>query len=148
MSFIIREMTNEDRECVAEMMRTFYSSPAVHTSGSREIFLADIDACVGNSPYLEGYVFESDGETAGYAMVAKSFSTEFGKPCLWVEDIYFTPEHRGKGYAGIFFKMMDEKYKGSLLRLEVDGDNEGALRAYQKSGFEVMPYVELKKDIP
>lgn len=147
MNLKIKEMTGADRECVMEMMRTFYASPAVHTQGSEEIFFADTDACIGNSPYLEGYVFEHDGETVGYSMLAKSFSTEFGKPCIWIEDIYFIPEARGMGYAGIFFKMIEEKHKGSILRLEVDADNENALRAYRKSGFEVMPYIELKKDV-
>ena len=143
----IRPLTASDKECVKEMMRVFYASPAVHTSGSEEIFTADIEACVGSSPYLEGYIFEDDGETVGYAMLAKSFSTEFGKPCVWIEDIYLLPKARGRGYAGSFFKMLDEKYKGHILRLEADADNVTALGAYRRAGFEEMPYVEMKKDI-
>lgn len=142
----LRPMTYADRECVKAMMRTFYASPAVHTSGSEEIFLSDINACIGNSPYLEGYIFELEDKVVGYAMLAKSFSTEFGKPCIWIEDIYLIPEERGKGYAKSFFKMLDEKYKGCILRLEADAENETALRTYRKCGFEIMPYVELKKE--
>ena len=51
-------MRQDDKPLVLEMMRVFYSSPAVLTNGSEEIFANDIDACTGVSPYLEGYVFE------------------------------------------------------------------------------------------
>ena len=59
----IRKMTLEDKPAVQEMMREFYTSPAVLSNGSEEIFAADVDACVGDSPYLEGYIFEESGET-------------------------------------------------------------------------------------
>ena len=141
----IRIMRDADRGSVIEMMRTFYASPAVLSNGSEEIFKADVDACVGDSPYLEGYVFESGGDIQGYAMIAKSFSTEFGKPCIWIEDIYLKHEHRGKGFATDFFAFVEEKYPTSLLRLEVEEENERAMRVYKKCGFEVLPYTEMKK---
>ena len=97
MSYATRSMTEADRETVLSMMRTFYASPAVLTNGSEEIFAADIDACVSNNPYLEGYMLLWEGQVAGYAMAAKSFSTEFGKPCVWLEDLYLKPEFRGQG---------------------------------------------------
>ena len=86
----IRSMHESDRASVLEMMRVFYASPAVHTNGSERIFQADISACVGDSPYAEGYVFEQDGVIAGYGMIAKSFSTEFGKPCIWIGRMFWS----------------------------------------------------------
>ena len=83
----IRTMTENDKDAVLEMMRVFYASPAVWSNGSDEIFLTDIETCINGSPYLSGFVFEENGALLGYAMVAKSFSTEFGKPCVWVEDM-------------------------------------------------------------
>ena len=54
----IRPMTIEDKADVLDMMRVFYSSEAVLSNGSEEIFLNDIENCIGDNPYLEGYVFE------------------------------------------------------------------------------------------
>lgn len=88
MNVKFRKMNSGDRDEVLEMMKKFYSTPAVYTNGSEEIFKNDFENCVGESTYLEGYVFESEGQICGYSMLAKSFSTEFGKPCIWVEDIY------------------------------------------------------------
>ena len=138
-------MEEKDRACVLDMMRVFYASPAVLSNGSEEIFQADIENCVNSSPYLEGYIFENDGEIQGYAMLAKSFSTEFGKPCIWIEDIYLKEKYRGQGIGSRFFKFIDEKYPGVIFRLEAEEDNKIAINVYKKAGFDVLPYLEMKK---
>lgn len=147
----IREMREADRAQVVAMMQDFYTSPAVFTDGSIEIYQADVDACVGESPYAEGFMLEwsEEGEAvpevAGYCMVAKSFSTEFGKPCIWVEDIYLLEQFRGKGIAGELFKFLEKRFPEAILRLEVEHDNPRAIRAYEKSGFGTLPYLEMVK---
>lgn len=146
MGFSIRQMVESDRAAVMDMMQTFYSSPAVLTNGSAEIFDADIDACVSDSPYAEGYVFEDGGEIIGYGMLAKSFSTEFGKKCIWIEDLYIKEPYRGRGIGCAFFNMISEKYPNHLLRLEAEEENERAIAVYKKNGFEVLPYLEMKKE--
>ncbi len=143
--FSIRKMREDDRDGVLQMMRIFYASPAVHTNGSEEIFNADIDGCVGDSPYLEGYVFEVGGETVGYGMIAKSFSTEFGKPCIWIEDLYMKEGYRGLGIGSAFFKFIEESFPCSILRLEVEEENTRAVAVYRKNGFHTLPYMEMKK---
>lgn len=141
----IRMMTRSDAPEVMDMMRAFYASAAVFTNGSDEIFTADIENCLNGNPYIEGYIF-CDGENVlGYAMIAKSFSTEFGKPCIWIEDIYLKEEYRGIGIGHKFFDYIADKYKGHVFRLEVEEENETAKRLYEKCGFSVLPYMEMKK---
>ncbi len=142
----IRSITPADKTQVLDMMSVFYNSNAVHTNGSNEIFNADVDACLRDNPYLEGYVFEIDGAIIGYGMLAKSFSTEFGKPCVWIEDIYLKEDYRGKGLGGIFLDFVSNKYQNSIIRLELEHDNTRALKAYQKGGFEKLPYLEMVKN--
>lgn len=147
---VIRNMTEEDAGKVIEMMRGFYASPAVASNGSQEIFRRDVEACTGENPYLEGYVFteeEAPGRNpiVGYAMVAKSFSTEFGKPCIWIEDLYIERGSRGKGIGTEFFDYIEKKYPASVIRLEVEGENENAVRVYEKCGYDFLPYLEMKK---
>ena len=145
MQSIIRYMEEKDRHAVTRMMRDFYSSPAVFTNGSEEIFEADFNACIGESPFIEGYVFEGDGEIMGYAMIAKSFSTEFGKPCIWIEDLYIKDEYRGLGIGKAFMEFIADKYDGCVIRLEAEEENERAIKLYEKCGFNVLPYVEMIK---
>lgn len=145
MSDVFRLMTREDKNVVIDMMRVFYASPAVLSNGSEEIFANDVENCVNGSPYLEGYVFEEKGELQGYGMLAKSFSTEFGKPCIWIEDLYLKDAYRGQGIGSRFLNFVAEKYPDAVLRLEVEEENECAVKTYQKCGFEVLPYMEMKK---
>lgn len=147
MGTVIRPMTKADKDCVFDMMQIFYNSSAVLSNGSEEIFNNDIENCVNDCPFLEGYVFEENDIIQGYAMVAKSFSTEFGKPCIWIEDLYIKPKYRGKGIGSSFFKYIEEKYPNTLMRLEAEEENENAIRVYKKNGYEVLPYLELKKAV-
>lgn len=138
-------MVAKDRIPVLEMMRVFYASPALFTNGSEAIFEADIDHCINGSPYVEGYVFENEGTIQGYAMVAKSYSTEFGKPCIWIEDLYIQDAYRGLGIGSAFLQYIRQKYPDAILRLEVEAENERAVAVYRKCGFEELPYMEMKR---
>lgn len=143
-STTIRTMTIEDKSSVMEMMQVFYTSPAVLSNGSDEIFESDIENCVNDSPYLEGFIFEDGKEIQGYGMIAKSFSTEFGKPCIWIEDLYIKPKYRGAGIGSMFFDYLKDKYTNHIFRLEVEEDNGRAIHVYEKNGFTVLPYMEMK----
>lgn len=145
MTDTIRYMKEQDRQRVLEMMRVFYASEAVFTNGSEDIFNTDIDNCVNENPYIEGYVFENGDHIQGYAMIAKSFSTEFGKACIWIEDIYVKEEYRGLGIASRFLGFIEQKYPNSLFRLEVELENERAVNVYKRCGYDVLPYMEMKK---
>lgn len=141
----IRVMVEEDKKCVMEMMEVFYASPAVSTNGSEEIFRSDVENCVGECPYIEGYIFQDDKEVQGYAMVSKGFSTEAGKVCIWIEDLYVKSEYRGLGLGGNFFEFLEKKYPGTVIKLEVDKENERAIKLYEKCGYQNLPYFVMKK---
>ncbi len=142
----IRLMQPGDKEAVLAMMEVFYASPAVLSNGSAAIFANDFEACVNNeNPYLEGYLFEENGLIQGYAMVAKSFSTEFGRPCIWVEDLYIKENFRGAGIGSLFLEFIEKNYPRTVLRLEVEEENGRAVKVYEKNGFNVLPYMEMKK---
>ena len=139
----IRMMTPADISDVLEMMRVFYASEAVSTNGSEEIFRADVEQCLGQSPYLEGYILEQNGVLAGYGMLAKSFSTEFGRPCIWVEDLYLKPEYREQHLGSEFLQHVRKKYPEAVCRLEVEPENTRAVHTYEKNGYGTLPYTEM-----
>lgn len=129
------------------MMRVFYASEAVLSNGSDEIFSSDITACVSDSPFAEGFIFTLGGpdreEIAGYAMLAHSYSTEFGKRCVWIEDLYLLEKARGLGLASQFLDYLNESYPDALHRLEAEDENEHAVEIYKSKGFRKLPYIEM-----
>ena len=145
MDSIIRPIEEKDKNTLLEMMRVFYASEAVFSNGSEEIFLNDINNCINENPYLDGYVIENGEDILGYSMVAKSYSTEFGKSCIWIEDLYIKPEHRGKGLGNKLMEFIASAYTDCIFRLEVERENTAAVNLYKKHGFTVLPYTEMKK---
>lgn len=145
MEVTFRKIKKGEEKAVIDMMREFYSSPAVYTNGSEEIFSSNLSSCVNNSPYLDGYLFIAKEKIVGYGMIAKSFSTEFGKPCYWIEDIYIKKEFRHNQIGTKFFDFIFNEYKNGIFRLEVEKENESAVKLYEKCGFTFLPYLEMKK---
>ena len=138
----IRKIQREDAETVRDMMCKFYTSPAVMTNGSEEIFVANVENCLGGSSLVEGFVFDDDGKIIGYGITAKSYSTEFGGECVWLEDIFIETEYRGRGVGSKFIRYVKELYPDKILRLEAEEDN-AAVKLYERHGFKKLPYLEL-----
>ena len=143
MDFKVRKFKYQDKFEVLQMMEAFYASEAVSTNGSKEIFENDFENCVNENPFLDGYVLYSDTDILGYAMFAKSFSTEFGKMCIWIEDLYLKKEYRGQNIIPRFFEYTKSVYPNVLFKLEVENENTHALHVYKKLGFKNLPYSEM-----
>ena len=62
-----------------------------------------------------------------------------------LDDLYVFPEFRNRGAGGAFLDYMAQTNPNALLRLEVEEENEGAVALYQRHGFEVFPYMEMKR---
>lgn len=88
---------------------------------------------------------EANGSLVGYCMMANSFSTEFGKPCVWLEDIYIKPEYQNMGVGRQVMNYFVDANPNAVLRLEVDDKNTMAIHVYEKQGFKKLSYVEMMK---
>jgi GNAT superfamily N-acetyltransferase len=145
--YTLRPMEAQDKESVIRMMRGFYASEAVHTNGSEEVFNNDVDACVSDNPYASGYVFvREDGSICGYSMLSHSYSTEYGRYSVWIEDLFLEEDARGKGLSDMLFDYVKEKYPDHIHRLEVEETNLRAIRTYKKNGFKTLPYAEMIRE--
>ena len=146
-NYSLRPMEAADKETVIEMMRGFYASEAVHSNGSEEVFNNDVDVCVSDDPFASGYVFtREDGSICGYSMLAHSYSTEYGRHVIWIEDLFLEEDARNKGLSSMLLDLINEKYPGHIHRLEVEETNLRAIRTYKKKGFMTLPYAEMIRE--
>jgi GNAT superfamily N-acetyltransferase len=141
--FTIRKITAADKEIFINMMRKFYTSPSVITNGSEKIFEDNFKNCNGGSNFVEGFIFCVEDKIIGYGILAKSYSTEFGGECIWIEDIYIESEYRRCGYGSRFIEFVKKNFPDKILRLESEKVNSNALELYKKFGFKELPYLEL-----
>ena len=145
---MIREMTSADKEYYLKFTDDFHHSGAVLAPIDPSFYEGTFNNAVSGSPYVKGYIFEHEGKVIGHSIIAFSFSTEVGGECLWIEEIYVLPEHRGKGCGKEFFNFLFKEYKGRIkrFRLEVEEENEGAVRLYKSLGFRFLAYDQMIND--
>ena len=143
----IRVLQPEDFQQVLDMMRVFYASDALLVHPDDSVLARTLRDSMAGGPYVTGYGFEVDGDLAGYGMVNRSYSTETGGICLWIEDIYILPQHRGQGIGTAFLKFVEALGGAVRLRLEAEPENERAMHVYRKAGFRELGYTQLIKEL-
>ena len=147
---MIRPITREDRETYLTLCREFYHSPAVLHPVPEEYFAWTFDRMAEGSPFVKGYLLEQDGNIAGYALLAVTFSQEAGGEVLWIEELYLREECRGKGLGTELFAYLETQRPGAVtrFRLELEPDNLDARRLYEKVGFSELGYRQMVREFP
>ena len=143
---MFRRMREEDRALYYHYVDLFYHTDAVNAPVPTENYAACFDEMMRSDTYLRGYLFEDEGESCGFALLSKTYSQEAGGFSVTIEEIYIDPAHRNRGLATEFFTYLKEQSDIMRLRIEVEDDNEGAKRLYERMGFELLPYLQMVID--
>lgn len=75
---MIRSVTADDKRVFIALAKQFYSTDAVLSPIPNENFENTFAELMRSDLYAEGFMIESDGKAAGYALIAKTFSQEAG----------------------------------------------------------------------
>ena len=145
----IRKMNLSDKKEVLAMMSEFYASPALLHHSPAHILEKDFDDCVSDLPFAEGYVFIKGDRIAGYSIISKGYSTEYGGISIMIEDWFVKSEYRGQGIGKQYFDYIEKAYRDIAvrIRLEVEPANFGAIKLYEKCGYENLPYKQMTKEL-
>ena len=96
----IRDATAAD----SALIHQFIVELAIYEKAEHEVEVgpAEVEASLfGNDACARAFICEKDNTPIGYAVYFYNYSTWLGKNGIYLEDLYVTPEQRGKG-AGKF----------------------------------------------
>lgn len=95
----------------------------------------------GAEPVCRALIAEVAGQAVGFALYFTSYSTFRTQPCLWLEDLFVLPEHRGHG-AGLALLRAVAAAAVALGCPRLDWSvldwNTDAIRFYERCGARVL----------
>ncbi len=143
---MFRPITEADKALYMKYVDLFYHSDAVEAPVPRANYEVTFNELMRSDDYLKCYIFEHDKTPCGFALLSKTFSQEAGGVSVTIEEIFIEEQYRGKGLATEFFEFLKSLPDAARLRIEVEDDNEGAKRLYERMGFELLPYLQMVID--
>ncbi len=143
----IRNFQLEDKQAFISMCNDFYNCGATLEPIKSEQMEQTFQYIIEDNSYVKGFIFEQNGEVAGYGLVFLYYSNEVGGLCGFLDEIYISPTFRGEGLGGNYLKdissVLGEDIKG--LRLEVCHTNKRAIKLYEEMGFTSLDYKQMVK---
>ena len=94
---------------------------------------------INNDNYGNCFKIVFEGEIAGYIILAKYFSFEFGGEILFLDELFVKPEFQGKSLgkkALEFVKDYSFENDFKVVLLEIENHNEKAKKLYEYYGFQ------------
>ena len=143
-----RDLTPEDHDLVVPMVIDFYHSDAVdHPVDTAILERSFRDAADPAEPLLRGLLVQWDGAPAGYMYITQCYSAEVGGRCVFIEEIFLKEEFRRRGLGSQIMAWLEQEYPSARrFRLEVTQANQGAVRLYQKAGYQFLHYDQMVLD--
>lgn len=100
-------------------------------------------AILDNSKSIYWVIVDEFDQPFGNVSALKEWSDWNAGYYWWIQSMYISPEHRGKGFINLLIDAVKREMKkenGLELRLYVHNSNTTAIRAYKKLGFTKTDY--------
>jgi len=137
MNYEILKAEISDIPELSQMMKDFYAID-FYTFDEQKT-KDNLGKFINNENYGNCFKIIFEGEIAGYIILAKFFSFEFGGEILFLDELFVKLEFQGKSLgkkALAFVKDYSVKNNFKVVLLEIENHNEKARKLYEHYGFE------------
>ena len=144
---LIRPFRPDDWEEFLEMAKAFHWSDAVDHNTPVSHFEKTFARVMTDVPFSEGHIIEEDGKIAGYGLIFINYSNEWGGMMYTWDEIYVKPEFRNRGIGTAYIKEMENSHRdiAAVYRLESEEENTGAVKLYERLGYQRVKYRQMFK---
>lgn len=129
-----------EKDAAVDLIRQFWKAHNNYNQ-SKEEALADLEQWTDSGH--EFFFIHRDDETVGFIHLGSR-----GNKPDWLEDVFVVPRYQNQGIGTSAIKIMEEevkKYSDSLY-IEAAARNQGAIRLYQKLGYNCLNTITIRKD--
>ena len=136
----LRLATEDDVATLVELVRAYHEGDGIE---SDPVELPSVlMRLLTDSTKGRIWLIELNADVVGYVAVCLGYSIEFRGDAV-VDEIYLAPQRRGRGIGSRALALTiaeTAKLGAHALHLEVDPDNEAAVRLYRRAGFATRRY--------
>jgi ribosomal protein S18 acetylase RimI-like enzyme len=128
--------TASDENHLIALMRAFYA--VEHLRFDEDAVRRALRALFGDGRFGQVFLIRSEGEVAGYLVLAFGFSLEFHGRDAFVDELYVREPFRGRGLGRAALAHAEAVCRDAgieALHLEVDRENGRAQALYERAGY-------------
>jgi ribosomal protein S18 acetylase RimI-like enzyme len=110
---------------------------------ARETATASVGAALADPALMRYWLAEEDGAPVAAISVTREWSDWRNAAYWWIQFVFVVPERRGQGLLRALVEHVRAEAVAAgaaEVRLYVHPENTRAVRAYEKLGFEPLPY--------
>ena len=121
---------------LCKMMKDFYAIDLYPFD--KKVTIENFEKFINEEKYGDCFKILFEGQIAGYIILVKYFSFEFGGEILFLDELYVKPEFQGKSLgkkALEFVKNYSAENGFKVVLLEIENHNDKAKKLYEQYGF-------------
>jgi L-amino acid N-acyltransferase YncA len=146
----IRKAANADLDALIAFTLA-EAREAEHLELDAQAVTRGVSAAFAEPPAALYWVAETvNSQIVASTSVVTEWSNFHGGRYWWVQSLFIAPQHRGAGLVDLLLDRLavEAEKSGALeLRLYAHSANERAVRAYERCGFTVAPYVIMRREL-
>ena len=137
MNYEILKSKTTDIPELSQMMKDFYAIDLYPFD--ENLTTENFAKFINEEKYGDCFKICFEGEIAGYIILVKYFSFEFGGEILFLDELFIKPEFQGKSLgkkALEFVKNYSAENNFKVVLLEIENHNDKAKKLYEHYGFQ------------
>lgn len=131
-----RPMQQNDALTAFVLMRGFYDRAFGADAVSDETLWTDVQSCVQDCPYVDGWILERGIDAVGYALVSRGWDSVHARTYARLEELYIRPGDREEGAGEAFLRALPGLYENcAYVSLTANGFDRRELDVYRMCGY-------------